>query len=962
MAKDFLSDVDFKDNLVTLTSTDAGSSAAPILELYRNSASPADSDYIGQIKFQGENDNDQKVVYAKITGKISDASDTTEDGIIEIAHQKAGSNNISARFTSTALKLINGTGLEIADGLLTLGSTAVTSTAAELNLLDGITAGTVSASLAVIADSNKDVTGFRNVTLTGELDAATLDISGNADIDGTTNLDAVDIDGAVQIDGAVTVGVDDTGVDVKFFGATSGKYMLWDESADSLIVKDTVDAVNFKVNGGQGSDGQVLTSTGSGVAWENATGGSGSPGGSNTQIQFNNSGSFGGSSNLTFDGTNLTLAGDATIGDTLKLTGNDVSHISNNTSSNREILQLRGKTALSNSAGMNIYGDGDSSHAGKIKMWTGNTERFVLDNSGGFQFNGSLTVGVDDTGYDVKFFGATSGAYLHWDESADKLLTAGGAVVDIVKDKLLIGGTAVTTTAAELNLLDGITAGTVSASLAVIADSNKDVTGFRNVTLTGELDAATLDISGNADIDGTTNLDAVDIDGAVQIDNTVTVGVDDTGYDVKFHGATAGAYMLWDESADTLKVKDSTKLVVEKDSAAAILQIASYHDTEATAPILEFLKGDGSASSPAAVDDDAILGRINWYGYEDSDSAAQGAYIMAKVNGTPGDGDMPTELLFGTSADGSESPTLRYRIGPDGVHNFGDDHSTYLNIKQGTTGTTGQIRWTFNQADTATYATMGMVYDDRATDGWHLNAGYPITIDGKESTNAPIQFRTNGTHVAQFDTDGAFKIVSSTAKTPDASWSGQFQISAGTGSAYTGGIAIDNTAMWVGHNSGSRELYLATNETARVKIAADGEMMLPNVPAFRAFKSGTSTVTSTGAGIWVCDSEIFDNGGNFNTTNGKFYAPVDGYYFFTWHMFMHTSYNNDTDTYWGFVATGDNAWFNHGDEGVDGGQSISALFHLDAGDVCYPYIASASKTLTAYTSAKYNAFNGYLVG
>ena len=36
--------------------------------------------------------------------------------------------------------------------------------------------------------------------------------------------------------GAVTVGVDDTGHDVKFFGATSGSYMLWDESADALIV------------------------------------------------------------------------------------------------------------------------------------------------------------------------------------------------------------------------------------------------------------------------------------------------------------------------------------------------------------------------------------------------------------------------------------------------------------------------------------------------------------------------------------------------------------------------------------------------------------------------------------------------------------------------------------------------------------------------------------------------------
>jgi cytoskeletal protein CcmA (bactofilin family) len=47
------------------------------------------------------------------------------------------------------------------------------------------------------------------LTVAGELDATTLDISGNADIDGTTNLDAVDIDGAVQIDAAVTVGVDD---------------------------------------------------------------------------------------------------------------------------------------------------------------------------------------------------------------------------------------------------------------------------------------------------------------------------------------------------------------------------------------------------------------------------------------------------------------------------------------------------------------------------------------------------------------------------------------------------------------------------------------------------------------------------------------------------------------------------------------------------------------------------------
>ena len=96
-----------------LISTDAGSSAAPELTLYRNSSSPADSDYLGQIRFEGENDAGQNQLYAKITGKISDASDGTEDGILEIAHVKAGSQNISARFTSSTLKLLNGTTLEL---------------------------------------------------------------------------------------------------------------------------------------------------------------------------------------------------------------------------------------------------------------------------------------------------------------------------------------------------------------------------------------------------------------------------------------------------------------------------------------------------------------------------------------------------------------------------------------------------------------------------------------------------------------------------------------------------------------------------------------------------------------------------------------------------------------------------------------------------------------------------------
>ena len=50
---------------------------------------------------------------------------------------------------------------------------------------------------------------------------------------------------------------------------------------------------------------------------------------------------------------------------------------------------------------------------------------------------------------------------------------------------LVIGGT--TMVASELTVLDSVTVGTISASKAVIVDSNKDITGFRNVTMTGDL-------------------------------------------------------------------------------------------------------------------------------------------------------------------------------------------------------------------------------------------------------------------------------------------------------------------------------------------------------------------------------------------------------------------------------------------------------------------------------------------
>ena len=98
---------------LTITTTEDSSTAAPQITLKRNSSSPADADYLGQITFKGENDADQAINYAKITGKILDASDGSEDGILEFAFQKNGSNNISGRFRSDSLQLLNDTSLRV---------------------------------------------------------------------------------------------------------------------------------------------------------------------------------------------------------------------------------------------------------------------------------------------------------------------------------------------------------------------------------------------------------------------------------------------------------------------------------------------------------------------------------------------------------------------------------------------------------------------------------------------------------------------------------------------------------------------------------------------------------------------------------------------------------------------------------------------------------------------------------
>ena len=88
-----------------------------------------------------------------------------------------------------------------------------------------------------------------------------------------------------------------------------------------------------------------------------------------------------------------------------------------------------------------------------------------------------------------------------------------GSSGEVNATTLQIAGTSITASAADINLIGGIRNVTVIASKAIITDSNKDISGGRNITISGELDAATLDISGDADIDGTLEADAITVNG-----------------------------------------------------------------------------------------------------------------------------------------------------------------------------------------------------------------------------------------------------------------------------------------------------------------------------------------------------------------------------------------------------------------------------------------------------------------
>ena len=255
----------------------------------------------------------------------------------------------------------------------------------------------------------------------------------------------------------------------------------------------------------------------------------------------------------------VTSSGSLTATRVLTIAPNDISRIQiiENATSGSQIITIKQGTGatvnIPTGESRMVYYDGAGGGAA------------VVDALADINIGGKVTVGVDDTGYDVKFFGATSGKYLLWDESDDALV-----LPDSTNIKIGTGGDLQLyhdgSNSYIKNATGALKLATETSGIAVtVGHTTSETTVADNLTVTGNVTVGVDDTGGDVKFFGATSgkywLWDESADGVVQY-SALTVGVDDTGYDVKFFGATSGAYMLWDESADDLKLVGAAGLTV----------------------------------------------------------------------------------------------------------------------------------------------------------------------------------------------------------------------------------------------------------------------------------------------------------------------------------------------------------------------------------------------------------------
>ena len=257
--------------------------------------------------------------------------------------------------------------------------------------------------------------------------------------------------------------------------------------------------------------------------------------------------------------TTVDLNGNLDVSGSLTLGGTAI------TSTAAELNILDGVTATASE--LNIL-DGVTATAAEINILDGvtatATELNILDGVTATTAELNIMDGVTSTATELNLVdGSSAGTVVNskaviygsaGEVNATTLQIAGTSITATATELNLLDGVTATTaelnildgvtsTASELNLVDGITAGTVSASKAVIVDSNKDITGFRNVSITGDLTVAGDDItmgtntSGNLLVADGTNFNSIAVGDLSEIstiaNDDVFLAVDTSGGGLK---------------------------------------------------------------------------------------------------------------------------------------------------------------------------------------------------------------------------------------------------------------------------------------------------------------------------------------------------------------------------------------------------------------------------------------------
>ena len=188
------------------------------------------------------------------------------------------------------------------------------------------------------------------------------------------------------------------------------------------------------------------------------------------------------------------------------------------------------------------------------------------------------------------------------------------------------------------------------------------------------------------------------------------------------------------------------------------------------------------------------------------------------------------------------------------------------------------------------------------------------------------------------------------------------------------GIIIGKkTGQGVDANWSAGELHFYTGKEASymdnnpdLRITSQGHILTIRQPAFFAH-TGPTAYSSTTTAI-PFSVEFTDNGNNYNSTNGRFTAPVTGrYYFFA--SVLHRMSSSSGSGEISFYKNGANV--NSRGLGYAGGGtldddhdqvSISMIISLAAGDYVTVGVYSISSGQDFYSASGLSHFGGYLIG